>query len=287
MISRFTHMMKSHLTACIRWWCYRPYGSTVSDLTWWKPLSEPLLISLKSLITTLGLFVLVLANAWDVRADNYDLYGGLLLLSQTGRIADRFDYNLFASSTYNFSPTTFQGKSVPSRDTQLYLQPSVIFKQSANLNFALGYAFQKNNPLSEDFSDENRIWQQSVVSNQLGVGRMTHRFRFEERFIHDRKTGGDPLSTRARYQLGYSMPLQGREIDAGEFYLNSFNEIYLSLSGQRNATYSENWTYAGVGYLIAGVGKLELGPLYQTAVINNSGDRRNFLVLQLGLSTTF
>lgn len=244
-------------------------------------------MSQKYLLAALSFTVLLMSNSLEVRADNYDLYGGLLLLSQTGRITDRFDYNFFASSTYNFSPTTFQGKSIPSRDTQLYLQPSIIFKKSANLNFALGYAYQKNNPLSEDFTDENRIWQQSVVSHQLGAGRMTHRFRFEERFIHDRKTGADPLSTRARYQLGYSMPLQGKELDPGEFYLNTFNEIYMSLTGQKNATYSENWTYAGIGYLIPGIGKLELGPVYQTAVINTAGDRRNFLVLQLGLSTTF
>lgn len=232
---------------------------------------------------------LLLVTLWPSLgfSDDYQLYGGLALLSQTGRISDSFDYNLFLSSTYNFTPVTFQGKSIPSRDTQLYLQPSVIYKYSPNLNLGLGYAYQKNNPLSQDFSDENRIWQQVLFSNGLGVGRMTHRFRFEERFIHDRTTGDTPLSTRARYQLGYSMPLEGRELDPGEFYLNMFNEVYLSLAGKKNATYSENWTYAGVGYLIPGVGKLEIGPVFQTAVIDTSGDRRNFLVLQLGLSTSF
>jgi len=244
-------------------------------------------VSLTNFLRAITFTILLAIMALEARADDYDLYGGLLFLSQTGRISDTFDYNLFVSSTYNFTPVTFKGKTVPSRDTQLYLQPSVIYKYSPNLNLGLGYAFQKNNPLSHDFSDENRVWQQTVVSHELGKGRMTHRLRFEERFIHDRTTGGDPMSTRARYQLGYSIPLEGKQLDPGEFYINTFNEIYLSLAGKKNATYSENWTYLGLGYWISGVGRLELGPGYQTAVINTDGDRRNFLVLQLGLNTSF
>jgi hypothetical protein len=240
----------------------------------------------RTLLLTLAHLILGTIPA-VARADDYDLVGALAFLSQTGHLAEPLDYNLYLSSTYNFTNVTFQGRNIPARDTQLYVQPSLSYRYSPHLNFGLGYAYQKNNPLSEDFVNENRIWQQVLVSHSADRATVTHRFRYEERFIHDRATGTDPVSTRVRYQVAGTVPLQGSTIDPGEFYVTGYNEFYFSLTGARNASYSENWTYLGIGYLIPGVGKVELGPMYQTAVINKDGDRRNFLVTQIGLSTSF
>jgi len=228
--------------------------------------------------------VLMCLTQFEAHCDDYTLYGVLPFVSKTGKVTDTFDYNLFASTTYNFRNTTFKGRDIPERDTQLYIQPSLIYKYSPDLNLALGYVFQRNNPFSSEYSNENRLWQQILGAHDLKGGRMTHRVRYEERFIHNTKTGGDPLSTRVRYQLGYSIPLEGKELDPGEFYLNSFNEFYFSLTGQKNATYSENWTYVGIGYLIPGVGKIEMGPLYQTVVVDKEGDRRDYVLWQLGFT---
>lgn len=76
---------------------------------------------------------------------------------------------------------------------------------------------------------------------------VTHRVRFEERFI-DRESGSE-FRTRLRYQLCGKRALNGVEIDPGEIYLNMYNEFYFSTTGNRNAFYSDNWTFFGLGYL--------------------------------------
>ena len=51
-------------------------------------------------------------------------------------------------------------------------------------------------------------------------------------------------------------------------YLNTYNEFYFSLTGAKNATYSENWSYIGCGYKIGKTSQLEIGCLNQIAVRN-------------------
>jgi len=230
---------------------------------------------------------IILCITTSVFAQNLTFYGVLPALSQTGRITQKFDYNLFASTTTDCVTRTINNVKFPSTDLQLYIQSSVIFKLSPSFNFAGSYTYQRNNPLEKNYSNENRLWEQVIYVRQLGIGKMTHRVRFEERFIKNRVTGDRPLSTRLRYQIGYNRPLQGKTLDKGEFYFNCYNEFYFSLTGTKNATYSENWTYAGVGYNIGKMGKLELGYLYQVAVRNARKDLRFFNLCQVMWVTNF
>lgn len=95
------------------------------------------------------------------------------------------------------------------------------------------------------------------------------------------------MTTRLRYQISFTAPLQGKEIDPGEFFFNTYNEFYFSTTGLRNAFYSENWTYAGFGYQTTKLGRLELGPLVQWAKISREGDTRMLYLMQLGWSYAF
>jgi len=59
------------------------------------------------------------------------------------------------------------------------------------------------------------------------------------------------------------------------------------LSGNRNATYGENWTYAGFGLSKGKWGKFELGYLLQTGVRNKTGDIRFLNLFQLTWITRY
>ena len=212
----------------------------------------------------LGTFVALTVFA---NAQNIHFYGLLPALNQTGRIGNKLNYNLFASTTIDALKLIENGKTYPATDFQLYLQPSLIYVHSPNLNFAGSYTYQRNNPFNPAYSNEHRLWQQAIFSFAAGNARVTNRFRFEERFIQNRTTGEYPLSYRARYQISFNRPLQGKTLDPKEFYVNAYNEFYFSLTkSQRNALYSENWTYAGLGYNLGKMGRIELGYLFQTFV---------------------
>jgi hypothetical protein len=211
---------------------------------------------------------LLIFGLWqDIFAQNLTFYGFLPAFSQTGRISERVDY--------------------PERDLQLYIQPSIIYKFSPNLNASFSYTYQRNNPLEDDYSNEHRLWQQVIFGHNAEKLRFTHRIRFEQRFIENRLTGEYPFSTRLRYQFGGNMPLQGKTLDKNEFYLNAYNEFYFSLTGIKNDTYSENWTYTGVGYNFGKMGRLEMGYLLQFSVRNPQKDLRILNLIQTTWITNF
>lgn len=222
-----------------------------------------------------------------VQAQNLSFYGFLPAISQTGRISDKVDYIFFASTTIDAFKSTQNNVEYPAKDFQLYIQPSVIYKFSPDFNVSASYTYQRNNPLTGDYSNEHRLWQQCIFSKSFKKTRMTNRFRFEERFIENRSTGEYPFSTRLRYQLGFNLPLQGKTLDVKEFYFNAYNEFYFSLTGAKNATYSENWTYSGVGYRVSNSTKIEMGYLLQIAARDKQQDLRFLNLMQISLITNF
>ncbi|HEX8875028.1 MAG TPA: DUF2490 domain-containing protein [Nitrosospira sp.] len=235
---------------------------------------------------TVIVFILVVhaSISW---AEDANLFGVLPAISQTGRVTDVFDYNLFVSTAVNATDRTVDGRRFPARDLLSYFQPSLIYKYSPQLNFAVAYVYQRTNPFNNDSTNENRVFQQAIFSTPVLTGNLYQRVRFEERFITNAQTHETPFSTRLRYMVGYNLPLQGERLDPGEFYLNTYNEFFFSTSGQRNAVYSEDWLYGGIGYRTENAGNIEIGPLLQTSVIDTQGHRRNFFLLQVLWSTNF
>jgi hypothetical protein len=235
---------------------------------------------------TVVVFILLM-HANISRAGDANLFGVLPAISQTGRITDVFDYNLFAATAINATDRTVNGRRFPARDILSYFQPSLIYKYSPHLNFAVAYVYQRTRPFNNDSANENRVFQQAIFSFPLSRGNLYQRVRFEERFITNTRTHETPLSTRLRYMVGYRLPLQGERLDPGEFYFNAYNEFYFSTSGQRNAIYSDDWVYGGIGYSTEGAGNIEIGPLLQTSVIDTQGHRQNLFLLQVLWSTNF
>jgi hypothetical protein len=212
--------------------------------------------------------------AISTEAQDLAFYGFLPAINVTGNFGGKINVNLFSSTTIDAVNERIGGIEYPATDFQFYLQPSVIYVHSPQLNFAASYTYQRNNPFQDNFVNEHRLWQQVIYAMPLGAGKLNQRLRLEERFIENRVTNKYPYFTRARYQIGYNQPLQGRTLEAHEFYLNTYNEFYFSLTGAKNATYSENWTYGGVGYDLGNLGRFEVGYLFQTAVRNAQKDLR-------------
>lgn len=231
----------------------------------------------------LALFIIVIIFSPSVFAESQQFYGIRPQINITKDISDRWDLNIFTST----HPILYGRTQFPT-DIQYYFQTSPIYKYSPNLNFVfLGYIFQRTNPFSEDFVNEHRLFQQIVHATDTIFGRLTQRARFEERFIHNKILDETPLSTRLRYQIALLIPLHGKELDNGEFYFNTYNEFYFSLTGARNAFYSENWSYVGIGYQTAQYGRIEMGPLIQRSIINQQHGVRYIDLLQFNWSYNF
>lgn len=217
---------------------------------------------------------------------NQSFYGALPAFSLTGEINQKVRYNLFTSTTINAFERQINGVRYPASNLQLYIQPSIIFIYSPSLNLAGSYTYQRSNPFNGNYVNEHRLWQQVIFATPLFEGKLTNRFRIEERFIENRSSGEYPLSTRFRYQVGFNTPLQGKKLNNKEFYFHTYNESYWSLTGSKNSTFSSNWSYAGFGYKIGNTNTIELGYLIQISVRNKEKDLRYLHLAQILWATT-
>lgn len=122
-------------------------------------------------------------------------------------------------------------------------------------NVLLGYGYI----LSENYIDntnqkgsvnEHRIFQQFISSQNIGAVKLSHRYRFEQRFVES------DFKMRFRYFLGLNLPFSA----SSKYYVSAYNEIFLNTE---SSIFDRNRIYAGLGYQINNAIKIEAGYMSQ------------------------
>lgn len=138
------------------------------------------------------------------------------------------------------------------------------------LRTGLGYTFNdnKNNVLlgygyilSENYIggtddkvsvNEHRIFQQFTSSQNIGSVKLSHRYRFEQRFVES------DFKMRFRYFLALNVPFTSKEDN--KFYASAYNEIFLNT---KSSIFDRNRLYGGIGYNLNKNIRLEAGYMNQ------------------------
>lgn len=149
---------------------------------------------------------------------------------------------------------------------QLLIRTGLGYNLSENNdNILLGYGYI----LSENYVpgtdnkvsiNEHRIYQQFQTTQRVGSVRLTHRYRFEQRFIED-----SDFRMRLRYFLSLNIPLHKTEDDTNQWFLSAYNEIFLNTE---SSVFDRNRIYGGLGYRVNKNLRFELG--YMSQVFENS-----------------
>ena len=143
---------------------------------------------------------------------------------------------------------------------QLLLRTGIGYNLSdSNSNILLGYGFitSENYVNSEDkvSVNEHRIYQQFIAKQQIGSVKLSHRYRFEQRFVEE------DFRMRFRYFLSLNIPLSKKEdANLNKWYLSSYNEIFLNTE---SSIFDRNRLYGGLGYRLSKNVKFELGYMNQ------------------------
>ncbi len=142
---------------------------------------------------------------------------------------------------------------------QLLLRTGLGYNITDNSNLLLGYGYiLSKNYISETDDkvtvNEHRIFQQFATKQSLGKVGLSHRYRFEQRFVED------DFKMRLRYFLGINIPLQYKEERKNPLYLSIYNEIFLNT---RSFVFDRNRVYGGLGYKFSENLRLELGYMNQ------------------------
>ncbi|TWO34073.1 DUF2490 domain-containing protein [Seonamhaeicola sediminis] len=102
--------------------------------------------------------------------------------------------------------------------------------------------------------NEHRIFEQFISKQKIGNVGLTHRYRFEQRFIES------DFKMRFRYFLAFKIPFKNKEKDNSKLYLSAYNEIFLNT---KSSVFDRNRVYAGLGYDVSQNIRVEAGYMNQ------------------------
>jgi len=143
---------------------------------------------------------------------------------------------------------------------QLLLRTGVGYNISnSNQNILLGYGYiHSENYNSEGTNktsvNEHRIFQQFTSKQAIGKVKLSHRYRFEQRFVETN------FKLRLRYFLGINIPLVKVSDSDKVLYVSMYNEIFLNT---KTSIFDRNRLYSGLGYAINKNVKIEAGYMNQ------------------------
>jgi len=143
---------------------------------------------------------------------------------------------------------------------QLLLRTGVGYSFNENReNLLLGYGYILSENYIGDTDEkisvnEHRIFQQFTTKQDLGLLKLQHRYRFEQRFVEA------DFKMRFRYFLGVQVPLRQKQEIPSKWYISAYNEIFLNTE---TAIFDRNRLYGGLGYRLSNAIRIEAGYMNQ------------------------
>lgn len=192
-------------------------------------------------VLTIGLALPFTMNAQDSSFGNWLIYIGNKKINTKWNILNEIQYR-----NYNAIGDL----------EQLLMRTGLgyTFNEGKN-NVLLGYGYiSSENYVSgsdEKVSiNEHRIFQQFISRQHIGIVKLNHRYRFEQRFVEA------DFKLRFRYFLGLNIPFTKSKA----YYFSAYNELFLNT---RSAIFDRNRLYGGIGFQINKNIKLEAGYMTQ------------------------
>lgn len=137
--------------------------------------------------------------------------------------------------------------------------------KETNIKFTLGFAnITSGVPgCNDDTSNENRIYQEVLFPSKFGRFFLTHRFRYEQRFVENQD-----FRTRYRYNLFLNIPINNKELSPKTIYAALYNELFINGQqdigdGREVELFDRNRTYLGMGYVLDKNIRFQLGWMNQ------------------------
>lgn len=162
---------------------------------------------------------------------------------------------------------------------QLLIRPAVNFHLNPNVMFTVGYSYYENfgygdNPIR--FRNwEHHAFEQVQFSHTLGRLKLTHRYRFEQRYIASlRPTPNDPQNpafdhfnylNRFRYRLLLTLPLNHPTLVAKTWFVSAYDEAFLTFGDPSHGDFvQQNRASVLLGYQWNALGSVQVGYMLQS-----------------------
>ncbi len=205
-----------------------------------------------------GFIVLLLLSNSFLKAQSVYVGGLFPTLDHSGTLTNKFDYSLYYFAAFPLA--NFQKPDV-SKDAffhLLYLEQALTYKVNSKFSLTGSYLYQRTNVIYDNYVNENRFYIQAKYKHSVKKINLTHRLRFDGRFIQNKITNETPFTHRVRYLIGIDTPINDK------WYFSAYEEAFFNTFSGASIIYGENWAYAGIGKKINSKNKIELGLLYIT-----------------------
>lgn len=171
----------------------------------------------------------------------------------------------------------------------LLIRPGIEYQISKNQGVAVGYLYLGNRSREDGmriYEPENRIWEQYQVEHDLATIEVTHRFRFEQRFLNEQDE--KIFSQRLRYYIRGQIPLKRDTAFNKGLYAALQDEIFLNVQNKDQVSgsfFDQNRFYTGTGFRFSKSFELEAGYLFQFVKELDDDTRNN--IVQLSINSEF
>ncbi|HEX4935961.1 MAG TPA: DUF2490 domain-containing protein, partial [Gemmatimonadaceae bacterium] len=167
-------------------------------------------------------------------------------------------------------------RSGPLREMQQILpRAGLRYQVNPAVRLSWGYAFAETWPYGKLPNayrfPEHRMWEQLQLGHAIGRVALTHRYRMEQRWLGRvaEENGEESVqhwvrTNRFRYRLQATLPLQGRTLDDGEFYVQGNNELFMNWGANvQFNVFDQNRTIVSIGRRFSEHLRVEVGYLEQ------------------------
>ena len=201
-----------------------------------------------------GCILLLFARNY-AHAQSY--YAGLFtMLDHSAELNHKFSYGLYYFGAFPFVNLQHPNPTKDVRFLLFYSEQSISYKCSNHFSVTGSYVYQRTNAVYDSYVNENRFYAQAQYKHHIHKIQLSHRLRYDGRFIQNRINHETPFTNRVRYQLGFAVPLRDK------FYLVAYEEAFFNTYKGAPIVYGENWAYAGLGKKLNEQHKIEAGILY-------------------------
>lgn len=187
---------------------------------------------------------------FPVCAQEGDKIGNWLMYFGTNRISDKFSIHTEAQ----FRNHT----GLPIHLEQLLLRAGLNYHFAPNAMVTAGYGYISNYVYESEQSapevEEHRIWQQLLMTHNIGRVKFEHRYRIEQRWVENE------YRNRFRYRLMGFVPLNKPVIEPGSVFIGLYDEIFIN---SEERFFDRNRFYAAVGYQFNQSTSLQAGMMNQ------------------------
>lgn len=187
-------------------------------------------------------------------------------------------FSIEQDSRWSFNTTFQERNTVENGITGLHVQAAQFVSYEIGFYSELGIGVMYRELFDQQLPEELRTTQQYVYGRKYNALKVAHRGRWDQRWREDR------LTHRWRYRLSSSLPLNGSNTDASEFYVTaSLETLFIGETGRKPAL--DQRFSAGLGRQVGNRTKIQFIVEYRTEDFRR--DTQRSLFMDLGLYYTF